>query len=65
MKKTKLEALKEYIELQANDHGLWFEAEYVSEVYLQQELRRVAWLIEEASVDEIRIEIKKLLERMP
>lgn len=50
---TKLELLKKYIALQAEDEGLWFIAEYATEGYLQHELRKVAYMIEEASENEI------------
>jgi hypothetical protein len=51
--------LKEYVAMQAEDHGLWFDAETAPEAYLQQELRRVAYLIEEATLEEIQEEINR------
>ena len=54
----KLKLLNEFIALQADDAGLWFDAEYASEAYLQQQLRRVAWLIEEATDEQIKSEIE-------
>lgn len=42
--KTKLLKL---VEEQANDDGLWFDARYITEAYLQQELRKLHALIEE------------------
>ena len=55
---SRLKLLKEFIALQAEDVGLWFDAEYASEAYLQQQLRRVAWLIEEATDEQIKAEIE-------
>lgn len=57
--KTKLAALKEYIDRQADDHLLWFRPQYNTEKCLQEELRRVGWLIEVASAEQIHEEIKK------
>lgn len=61
--KSKLSLLKKYIEKQCDDSGLWFNACFISEIYLQQELRRIAWLIEDASAEEIECEINKYDER--
>ena len=58
--KSKLELLKEYISIQATDEALWFFAETIPESYLQQELRRVAWMIEEANEEQIKEEINKI-----
>lgn len=55
--KTKLTMLKEYVDKQAYDHGIWFEPTSIVEDYLQQEIRRVAWLIEDATVDQIQAAI--------
>ena len=55
---NKLELLKRYINLQANDSGLWFQSESVTESYLQQELRHIAFLIEDANEEEIMQEIE-------
>jgi hypothetical protein len=33
---------------QAEDDGLWFSPQYASEAYLQQALRELAYVIEEA-----------------
>jgi hypothetical protein len=57
---SKLVLLKEYIAVQAEDQALWFEAEHISEAYLQSELRRVAFLIEEATEDDIKLAINRL-----
>lgn len=40
------EKLKNLIENQANDEGLWFNAETASEGYLQQELRKLHSAVE-------------------
>ena len=57
---AKLELLKQYVAAQAECEGLWFIAERATEAFLQQELRRVAWLIEEATDEQIIAEIQKL-----
>lgn len=49
----KLELLKKYVAVQADDHACWCRSETMHERYLQQELKRVAWLIEQATNDEI------------
>lgn len=56
---TKLAALKQYIDKQADDHFIWYKTQLPAEKYLQEEIRRVAWLIEVASVEEIEKETKK------
>jgi hypothetical protein len=61
--KSKISLLKRYIEKQSDDPSLWFAACFISEMYLQKELRRIAWLIEEASNEEIELEINKYEER--
>lgn len=38
--------VKALVDKQANDEGLWFQAEHASEAYLQQELRRLHAAIE-------------------
>ena len=42
-----LEGLREIVNLQAEDEGLWFIARTAPEAYLQQELRRLHSAIEE------------------
>lgn len=42
-----LKELQDIVDEQAEDDGLWFVAEYASEAYLQQELRRLHAAIEE------------------
>lgn len=39
--------LKQLIEEQANDEGLWFDTLSIVEIYLQQELRRLHVAVEE------------------
>jgi hypothetical protein len=56
---NKLRLLKEYTEVQAYDNGLWFAATCITEDFVQRELRKTAWLIEEATEAEIEAEIKK------
>lgn len=60
--KNKLTLLKEYIQKQADDDWLWPESE-TQESYPQQELRRIAWLIESATVEQIQDEINHYDER--
>ncbi len=57
--KTKLQMLKQYIDKQADDHFLWFKAQVPTEKYLQEELRRIGWLIEVASAEQIQNEINR------
>jgi hypothetical protein len=49
----KLEALEKYIAIQATDKEVWFVPETITENLLQRHLRQIAYLIEEASVDQI------------
>jgi hypothetical protein len=56
--------LKEYIDKQTDDNGLWFDVTYITEAYLQAELRRLAWMIEDATVEQIQDEINKYEERL-
>ncbi len=44
---TKLEAAKALVDEQAEDDGLWFDAQTMPEAYLQQELRRLHSAIED------------------
>lgn len=60
---TKLSMLVEYIEKQADDSKLWFEDAHDTTNYLRQEIRRVAWLIECATVDQVQNEITRYEER--
>lgn len=57
--KNKLTLLKEYVDKQAYDHAIWFDAKYASEAYLQEEIRRVAWMIEGATMEQIQQEINR------
>jgi hypothetical protein len=43
-----MKMLRQVTAQQAEDDGLWFIAETASEAYLQQELRRLHWLIEQS-----------------
>ena len=40
-KPERTQALRALIDTQANDDGLWFQAQSVSEAYVQQELRKL------------------------
>lgn len=42
-----LKKIKDLVNEQAKDEGIWFNAETASEAYLQQELRELHKLIEE------------------
>jgi hypothetical protein len=61
--KNKLSLLKKYVEKQAKDSELWFDSCFFKDNYLQLELRKLAWLIEEASVDEVEDAVKRYEER--
>ena len=41
-----IDFLKEFVAKQAEDDGLWFTAQYISEAYLQAALRKLHSLIE-------------------
>ena len=45
---AKLETMKQTVDEQAEDEGLWFVAARASEAYLQQELRQLHAVIEAA-----------------
>lgn len=44
-----LKDIRSLVDRQAEDEGLWFEAESVAEAYLQQELRRLHAAVESAA----------------
>lgn len=44
-----LERIQAIVNEQAEDEGLWFIAHYLTEAYLQQELRRLHAVIEETT----------------
>jgi len=46
-----LRRLKRFVARQAEDSGLWFGAEYASEAYVQQELRKLHEAVEKAECD--------------
>ena len=52
--KAKLPLLKKYIDKQADDPHIWFEASFMTEQILQREIRRIAWLIEDATAEQIQ-----------
>jgi hypothetical protein len=58
----KLEKLKELVNLQACDEGLWSLADTAHEAYLQQELRRLHGAIETDAIDVLIKDYKELLE---
>ena len=46
--KRRLAAIQKVVNEQAEDEGpMWFETDYITEAYLQQELRRLHRVIEE------------------
>lgn len=55
----KLKLLQEYIKVQAKDEALWqTDIRTPVEAYLQQEIRHLAFLIEDATPEEIKISIE-------
>lgn len=46
---------KQLVDEQAEDSGLWFIADGAAEAYLQQELRRLHAVIEDAAIDKARL----------
>ena len=60
--KNKLILLKEYVQRQADDDWLWPEYP-MQQTYAQGELKRVAWLIESATQEQIENEIAHYDER--
>ncbi len=53
-----MDKIRELVNKQAEDEGLWFIAETASEAYLQQHLRRLHSLIESIIPDETNNETK-------
>lgn len=51
-----LNKLRYVVKEQAEDDGLWFHAQYGTEAYLQQELRRIHAIIEDNDRDLALIE---------
>lgn len=47
----RLEAIRKLVAEQAEDEGLWFDAEHAPEAYLQQELRKLHAAIEGEQLD--------------
>lgn len=47
------------VEEQANDFGLWFQPQYITEDYLQKALRRLHAAIEGISQEECAIKVLK------
>lgn len=52
--KNKLALLKEYVGIQANDLDFWYVPENATERFFQKELRRLTWLIEDATCEQIQ-----------
>ncbi len=51
------DAVRALVAEQANDEGLWFEAENAAEAYLQKALRRLHAVIEGKTGDERAVEV--------
>ena len=49
-------AIKELVDEQTNDDGLWFHAETAAEAYVQQALRRLHAVIEGKTPEQCAIE---------
>jgi hypothetical protein len=62
--KNKLHLIKMYLNIQAHDDALWFEAIYITEAYLQEQLRTLCWIIEEATNEQIQKAIDEYIERL-
>lgn len=56
-----IEQLQKIVDIQAEDEGLWFMAQYASEAYLQAALRKLHAAIEELVEDAPPIVIKTSL----
>lgn len=56
--KDKMELIKKYIDIQSDDEDIWFRPETINEEILQDELRRLCWMIEEATPRQIEHEIR-------
>ena len=60
--KEHIQQIKTLVDAQAEDEGLWFKAENISEAYLQQALRKLHEVIENKTsqerVQEILEEVK-------
>lgn len=47
---SRLSAIQAVVDEQAEDDGLWFHAQYITEDHLQRELRRLHRVIERAAL---------------
>ena len=56
----KLKSIIAVVNEQAEDYGLWFEAVYATEAYLQQELRRLHSVIEAADLERLLADLARL-----
>ena len=56
----KLKSIIAIVNEQAEDYGLWFEAVYATEAYLQQELRRLHSVIEAADLECLLADLARL-----
>jgi len=55
----KLKLLQNYVETQNNNELLWFNTSSFKQAKLQQELRRIFWMIEDATEEQILNEIER------
>jgi len=56
----KLKSIIALVNEQAEGYGLWFEAVYATEAYLQQELRRLHSVIEAADLERLLADLARL-----
>jgi len=61
---TKVQMLQMYTKVIAGDAKLWFITKIPNELYLQNELHHLSWMIEEANIEEIGEEITKKKEEL-
>lgn len=54
---NKLELIQQYCSVQAENESLWFIPETITEDLLLKELRKLVWMIEEATDEDIINEI--------
>jgi len=46
---AKLKAIRDVVDEQADEEGIWFDAMTAPEAYVQRELRRLHWVVKEES----------------
>ena len=65
MSRNKLKALQRLVDVQADNEGLWFDAERATEAYLQQSLRRLHNAVESDDLQQIESIIDAEIEAAP